>query len=148
MLRAQTCLNLYIFIHVKASCTDRAEELSQCAGLSFKTETKQQLPYLIQSPGLRFLSRPHGQPFRSSYRQQTRPVNKSSLSLHHTHKDTRTAIHSQKLLEAPNAFSNYQYMAFSVEERHKDQHVSIAHFLLSVHQEPPEPLHFLYYKRK
>lgn len=106
MLGAQTRLNLYICIHVKGKCTYRAEELSRHAGLPFKTEMKKQLLYLIQSPGLRFSYSCMGSSPDLVDRQQTRPVNKFSLSLHHTHKDTHTEIHFTKALEAPNAFSN------------------------------------------
>lgn len=107
MLRTQTCLNLYICIHMKGSCTYGAEELSQHAGLPFKTEIKKQLLYLIQSRGFRFSYNHMGSSSGLVYREQTKPVNKSSLSLHHIHKDRHTEIHFTKLLEAPNAFSNH-----------------------------------------
>lgn len=108
MLRAQTCLNLYICIHVKASCTDRAEELSQCAGLPFKTEIKQQLPHLIQSLGFRFYHDHMGSP--------SDPVTDNRLDMWTSLPSPCTilvriqAIHSKNLLEALNAFFNYQYM--------------------------------------
>lgn len=114
MLRAQTCLNLYISIHEKGSCTYRAEDLSQHAGLPFKMEIKKQLVYVIRPLGHRFSHNHTGGSSDLIYRQRTRPVNKSPLSMHHTHKDTYTEIHSTEPLEAPRAFPNHYYMAFSI----------------------------------